>query len=364
MDGVSGREILGSMPGRGVRCVCVVEDRLKILILSIRIAITNFFINPTQSLQALPVPIQLYVRSNPFLPIIHLLDSIFLVSGALGTGHAFHTALPALNQFLHGIRPEQTLAIQRLVVSTIWASISLAQNAEYISSAPWFRFTTIAERLLFIMSIGGTGVMLNELLVKLLTKYHHLDSNAQIWTQERAAALHYFHDSPKAAVDKYLDGSLGIAARIHCLFLICAAARFLLACCVWGRSLLGDNGGVGCFGAKGLIGVPVAFAVSVVAAAVLLAVFEQGETWTRAAGCDVSFLSRMLSVGFASVAYALLIQALGCGKSTWAVWVVSDAMLWAFGQVWSRDQERRTWVDFGQVLREKRKDWCLGRVVY
>lgn len=328
------------------------------------VAITNFFISPTQSLQTLPVPIRLYARSTPFLPIIHLLDSIFLMSGALGAGHAFHIALPALHQFLHGFRPERTLAIQRLVVSTLWTSISLAQNAEYISSAPWFRFTTIAERFIFIVSLGGTVVIFNELLVKVLTKYHHhLDSNTKTWTQERAAALHYFHDSPKAAVDKYLEGSLSIAARTHCLFLIFAAARFLLVCCVWGSSLLGDNGGVGCFGAKGLIGVPVAFAVSVLVAAVSLAMFELAVTWSCAAGSDVSFVARLLSVGFALVAYALLLQVFGCGKSSWEAWVVSDAMLWAFGEVWSRDQKRRMWVGFGQVLKEKRRGWRLDRLL-
>lgn len=77
----------------------------------------------------------------------------------------------------------------------------LFEQMEYTPMIPWFRFSSFAERSMFIFNFGAICVLVNELLISFYIT--QINSPTRLLGREHIAALKWFHDSP------------GFSKRVH-----------------------------------------------------------------------------------------------------------------------------------------------------
>ncbi|KAH7386084.1 hypothetical protein BKA66DRAFT_548738 [Pyrenochaeta sp. MPI-SDFR-AT-0127] len=170
----------------------------------------TFTLNPfTQSAEVLPNlprPLEKYLRSTPFLPVAHLLGNIIWPAAACGSGIPTLVALEAFHSFLDS-RSGNALARKLLFCSAFWTmAILINNNTKGVSTFPWFRSSSLAERQIFVVNIFAVLVMMAELLTKVSAR----DPRRSVET-ERRHALEWFYSSPNNAAERLRNGALSFA---------------------------------------------------------------------------------------------------------------------------------------------------------
>lgn len=313
-------------------------------------ALTSF-LHSAEALPHLPHPLERYLRSTPFLPVAHLIDTLALPAGAYSSGIRPLIAVEAFCSFLDG-RSGNALARKRLFCSAFWTTALLIHNAERVSTFPWYRFGSVAERLIFIINILAALVMIAQLFAKVSVR----DPRKRVET-ERVLALVWFYDSSSDSVEKWRNGALGFAIVLHCCICIAAVLSLILSIML-SKSRIEDIEVCFSKAVTTLLVVTSAFAVSILMAILSLQTFELLAHKSKfPAGTLLD--PGIHSVIYASVLYEVLIRKSVTPRFNWWIWVVSDGLLWAVGEQWEKYQETRAWDDIAVTLKGRRKNLSL-----